>query len=163
MARERRGGPPRAVGRVIGDVTAPVLGKRGFVGADVVADWGAIIGDSLAAATAPEKMAFDRGGSGTLHIRVASGAAAAEIQHQEPKIIERINAHYGYRAVARLRILQGPLPRNPKRRLPLPAITADVERAIEETVAGVEDDELRQRLLALGRSIAARTARKGRL
>ncbi len=163
MATEKRGGPPRAMARIIGGVTRPVLGKRGFVGADIVADWATIVGADLASAAGPERMAFDRDGVATLHIRVASGAAASDIQHQEPQIVERINAHYGYRAVGRLRIVQGPLPRKPRRHPPLPPPDPAAAKVVEATVAGVEDDELRRKLQALGCSIAARAARKGRL
>jgi len=36
-----------------------------------------------------------------LEIRV-EGAAALELQHSEPRVIERINAHFGYAAIRRL-------------------------------------------------------------
>jgi len=34
------------------------------------------------------------------------GVRALEAQHREPAIIERVNAHYGYRAIARIRLSQ---------------------------------------------------------
>ena len=44
---------------------------------------------------------------GTLHLQVAPGLAL-EVQHREPVLVERINAFFGYRAVARLALKQGP-------------------------------------------------------
>ena len=56
----------------------------------------------------PEETASDRPGA-TLLLRVEP-ARALDIQYKGQQLIERINAHFGYRAVAELRILQAPLP-----------------------------------------------------
>ena len=45
-----------------------------------------------------------------MHLRVASGGLAMELQHFEPVLVERINAYFGYPAVARVKLIQGPLP-----------------------------------------------------
>lgn len=150
----RRGGAgPRAIAGDIARLTRPALGRRGFAQAGIIAEWPAVVGPVLAANTCPLKIVFPRGerGDGTLHLRVASGALATELQHLEPQLLERINGHFGYRAVARLAITQGPLPRRspPK---PPPAPLADAEE-VERRVAAVADPEVKEALARLGRFV----------
>src|SRR5512144_3159687 len=109
MKRSAGAGPHyglRALGETVDAVARPMLGRRGFAGGRVVAEWGSIVGEHLAARSLPERVTrpADGRGGGTLHVRVASGALAVELQHVEPVIIERINTYFGYRAVARLRL-----------------------------------------------------------
>ena len=53
----------------------------------------------------------------TLVVRVES-AFALEMQHLAPIVIERVNAHYGWRCVGRLVLKQGPVRRRPTRPAP---------------------------------------------
>ena len=39
-----------------------------------------------------------------------AGAAAIEVQHASPQLIERINTYFGHRAIRQLRLLQLHLP-----------------------------------------------------
>lgn len=157
--KRSRGGPgPRAIAGEVERLTRPALGKRGFAEAAVIAEWPSIVGSVLAARTCPLKIVFPRGqrGDGVLHLRVANGAFATELQHLEPQVLERVNGHFGYRAVARLALSQGPLPRQakPKPPAPPPADPAVVERA----VADVADPEVRQALARLGAFVLRRRA-----
>jgi hypothetical protein len=70
-------------------------------------------------------------------------------------MVERINSHFGYRAVARLRILQGPVPERvtPKKR-PGGPVTPETETKIAARVDGIRDPDLKAALQALGREIA---------
>ncbi len=47
------------------------------------------------------------GQGGVLTIKV-EGAMALELQHLAPQIIERLNSYYGYPAIGKLNIIQGP-------------------------------------------------------
>lgn len=95
-----------------------------------------------------------------LRIRVG-GAAALEIQHREPQIVERINGWFGYRAIDRLKLVQGPLPVRPSRPRPRP-LDVVTTREIDRKVEAVRDEELRAALASLGRAIACdRTKAKG--
>lgn len=153
----RRGGGARRAASVAGKVLGPALRRQGFAQSEIVSRWPEIVGTVLAACSVPERLAFpDRGNAeGTLHIRV-DGAFAIELQHLEPLVIEKINRFYGYRAVARLWITQGPLPRRrATARVPLRPLGEDEEREIEEAVAGTRNDDLKQALAALGRAVTA--------
>jgi hypothetical protein len=154
MADERRG-RTRAIGAELPRIAGPVLGKHGFGEAQLLQHWASIIGDKLAEGTMPEKLTFLRGErrDGTLHLVVASGLAP-EIQHREPVLLERINAFFGYRAVARLTLRQG-LPsrsRNRGPKLPRPLEGAEASE-LDRRVAEVPDPELRAALRRLGAAV----------
>ncbi|HEX7084835.1 MAG TPA: DUF721 domain-containing protein, partial [Vicinamibacterales bacterium] len=102
---------PRALGATLPKITKTVLEKRGRAYATLIAEWVNIVGPSLAAETLPEKLTLPPGANagGLLSVRV-TGAAAAELQHMAPQIIERINTYLGVRAVDRLKLIHAPLP-----------------------------------------------------
>ncbi len=153
----RRGGGTRRVASIAGKVLGPALRRQGFAQSEIISRWPEIVGPVLAACSVPEQLAFaDRtNAEGTLHIRV-DGAFAIELQHLEPLVIEKINRFYGYRAVARLWITQGPLPRRRGTvRAALRPLGEDEEREIAEVVAGTRNSDLKQALAALGRAVTA--------
>ncbi len=114
----------------------------------------------MARHTQPEKIVFSRDGvsGGTLHLRCDSGAFATEIQHLEPQIIERVNTFFGYKAVVRVKLIQGPLPKIKGEPAAQPArpLSADEAKNLSGTVANVDDDELREALERLGQSVMAK-------
>ncbi|HIJ61414.1 MAG TPA: DUF721 domain-containing protein [Rhodospirillaceae bacterium] len=150
--------------RAIGDMTTRLakrgLGSRGFTEAALVTEWPNIVGALLGARSLPLKIAFPPGDrvGGTLSVRVGSGGLAMEFQHLEPQILQKVNAFFGYGAVARLAITQGPVPRRtPPRAAPPPPPPLDGAAAadLQQRLAGIADDELRATLEALGRRLAA--------
>ena len=126
----------------------------------MVLQWAAVVGEELARLSAPVKLSFGTPGTkeagarvnGTLHLRVAPGTAI-EFQHLEPVIVERINTFFGYRAVARLALRQGPLPR--RAMAPKPPRTLSVPEAhrLKSSLELIVDPELREALERLGRAV----------
>ncbi|MFT6579829.1 MAG: hypothetical protein ACJAU6_000251 [Alphaproteobacteria bacterium] len=161
----RRGGGPRALAVNVPGITKKTFGKRGLAEGGLISDWARIVGPDLASSCQPERLAHpprERSG-GTLHIRV-HGGAATELQHLEPLILERINGHFGYRAVARLRLLHAPLTAfltDPpdESRDPAP-LNPDQQANLDTIVAQVDDPELRATLTRIGSAIMARSATK---
>lgn len=154
--REARG--PRPVGVAAGRVARPLIRRRGLAEAGVVADWPRIVGEETAAWTRPERLRVARGSGvagGVLHLRVASGRAP-ELQHREPILIERINAYFGYRAVARLKIVQGLDTPDTAPTPPPRPLSEGEQQAIDRQVEAIYDDGLRTSLAALGRALATR-------
>ena len=154
--RSRRGGAPRAMAQFVPELTAKALGKRGLAHANLIVDWPTVVGAEIAGVCQPEKLAFRRGerSQGVLHLRV-SGSAALELQHDAPRLIERINSYFGYKAVAEIRLVQV-APKAPpvrdqirKRRTPAPSEI----QALESTISHVDDDDLRETLGRLGTAI----------
>lgn len=140
----------RTVGLAVSKLGAPILGKRG--GGLLIrlkADWPAIVGAEWAAATWPTALGRDGG----LKLRTIS-AAALEVQHRAPLLIERINAYLGRPAVTRLRLVQGPLPLPPPARRPLvPTLAAAEAALIEVQLRDIADPELRGALARLGQAV----------
>jgi len=146
----------RTIGEVTGRIVAKPLGKRGFAAAGLAAGWPMIVGEALARGTLPLRVVFARGErtGGILHLRVASGALALQVQHLGPLLIERVNTHFGYAAVARLALTQGPVPRSPPpRRAPLPP-AGQVDAQLARRIEALPDQELRSALDSLGRRLA---------
>lgn len=140
-----------------GRVTRPVFGRHGFAEGALVTDWPAIVGAAIAHFTLPVRIRFPakERNDGTLIVKVASGAFALEMQHLEPLILEKINGYFGWNAVARLKLIQGPLPETAKRKPPPPEpppLPADSSAAI--SLSQVEDPDLREALARLGRRLA---------
>jgi hypothetical protein len=105
--------------------------------------------------SSPEKLGYTRQSNreATLRIRVAPGWAP-EFQHFEPLIIERVNSFFGYKAVARLQLIQAPVKKNtPPKRIPPTPLTDAEKQWIEASVAKVTDEELKQRLIAVGTAL----------
>ena len=90
--------------QMVPKLTRAALRNRGFHQASILTDWTDVVGVEMAAKSCPEKISRD----GVLTLRV-DGPIALEIQHREPQILERIATHFGYRAVSRISIRQGPL------------------------------------------------------
>jgi hypothetical protein len=90
----------------------------------------------------------------TLVVRVETGSAL-ELQHLAPIVIERVNAHFGWRCVSRLLLKQGPVaaPRL-ARHGPHPLDKA-AETAAETIVGSVVDEPLRLALTRLGARVLA--------
>lgn len=145
-----------AVATIVPRATKKALGAKGLAFGTLALDWAEIAGPDLGARTLPEKLAFPKGQrrDATLIVRAGS-AAALEVQHMQSVLLERINTHFGYSAVARIKIVQAPLPA-PKRKMvrAKPVGPARLE-GIAAAVAGIEDETLRENLRRLGEAIAA--------
>ena len=160
----------KAVGALVPGLTRKAFEKFGFSTATLLTDWANIVGADLARYTAPDRLKWPRakedadGEAGpqrqgaTLVLRVDLGRAI-DVQYKARQITERINAHFGYRAVAEIRIIQAPVEGA------LPPVAAEAARATpaktarrpfnrNETaplLAAVSDDGLRaalERMLA---------------
>ncbi len=148
-----RGHGFRAVGVAVSKLGGPIVGKRG--GALLVrlkTDWPAIVGTDWAAVSWPTAVARD----GCLKLRTTP-AAALELQHRAPLLIERVNVFLGRPAVTRLILVQGPLPlpASPSSSSPPPPLAHGEAAALDERVSNIDDPGLRTALARLGRAVIA--------
>lgn len=150
--------------RAASGLVRSVVGRHGFVAAGVLTDWPDIAGHRLAAESRPMRLQFPRGGraNGVLHLRVTAGFAL-EVQHMEPQLVERINRHFGYAAVSRIKISQGPVSvvASRRRRAAL-SVPAGADPAVAAMVAEVADPQLKAALTRLGTAIAADSQERDR-
>ncbi|MEL7465033.1 MAG: DUF721 domain-containing protein [Pseudomonadota bacterium] len=143
--------------------------KRGFAELRLLTEWRAVVGEALARVCRPVKVSYSRKGPGlgaTL-IVTAEGARAPEVDMQKERILEKVNAFYGYRAVSRLSIDQSRANMMQARL----ATTGMAEAAAgwsgpaakpaPRPVDGVEDEGLALALARLGANVTAK-ARKSK-
>lgn len=156
--RPERRGSLAALAVNVPAITRAAIGSRGFAEAGLVTHWPEIIGADLARGCQPDMLRFPKGerSDGTLTLRCI-GALALEIQHQSPYLIERINSYFGYRAIARLRLVQGSVRRRPQRTaLKLPSLSPTERAATEASLAELPDSEVKDALRRLGEAIRQR-------
>lgn len=147
---------PQRIGRHLSAVAGNALGKHGLAFGALLTDWASIVGSRLADQTTPLKLAFPHGSreGAVLHLRVSSPAALL-LQHEEPQVLERINAFFGWRAVTRLKLVHGGPALKPPPKAPRPKpLPPEVEAEIAARTAAVDDEELRAALARLGRAIS---------
>ena len=159
IKKQIRGGSPRALASSLSAVTKTVFGKRGFADGAIVKDWVTIAGEHLARHSLPEKISTprDKAAGGVLYLTIDSGGMATELQHLEPLLIERINGYFGFKAVDRLKITQGPLPKEDhKPAPPVRPLQKTEESDLAESLLEVDDPELKEALEALGRAVIGR-------
>lgn len=157
--------PPRRINRSVSitrplrAVTRPLIKKYGFSQPQIFHQWTEIVGETMAAMSCPMRMSQNRGskagyqGGASLTVRVA-GAAALELEHSAPQILERINMFYGYKAVTRLRLEQGPLPISRPKPKPFQRKLSVAEKeAVALSVQNIQNLDLRKSLENLGKAI----------
>ncbi len=176
-AKPAQGRPPRraqarAIGQVAGRILSPAFRRRGFAQTALIEQWAEIVGEELARYSLPEKISHPRGGEkdappagrsrfsrggedggGVLTLRV-DGPLAVEIQHATPQLLERINGFFGYRAISRIALKQGPLPRRHERRAKkLHPLAPEEEQALDAKLQAIGDERLAHALKRLGRGV----------
>ena len=132
------------------------LGGRGFAEAGLITEWAAIVGNDVARMSRPLQLAFRQGErkGGVLTI-ACGGAAALELQHLKPQILDRINSHFGYAAIAEIRFKQGSALARPKARSSRdsrPPSAAEIA-ATKAAVEALPEGEIKASLLRLGLAI----------
>jgi hypothetical protein len=133
------------------------LGGHGFAEAGLITEWTAVVGPDIARMGRPIQLAFPRGErkGGVLTI-ACSGAAAVELQHLKPQILDRVNTHFGYGAVSEIRFKQGEAPRraprSPESRKPTETETSAVADSVSSMPEGAVKDSLMRLGLAMRRN-----------
>lgn len=155
---------PVNIGDLVAKAVDPVLKRRAGMSAGLTAGWSGIVGEELAAHSQPLKIkwpkrareADDAFEPATLVI-AASGMWALRIQHQTGEIIGRVNAFFGYHAIARIAIEQksfADAAKKPAQNAP-PKLSADAVKRLEEMTSDIDDEDLRRSVKALGARIIA--------
>lgn len=157
----RRSGGFRRASEPARPVLDAVAGRHGFAQPDVLLRWAEIAGEALAPTCRPVKVRYgsNRQLGATLVVQ-ADGARAPEVEHLAPRIIERVNQFYGYRAIARVRIVQTGHAgfADPAASFAGPDFSpSDAEaRRASELTEGVKDEGLKAALTRLGANVLAR-------
>src|SRR5262245_10905999 len=98
----RHRGPMDRLDKHFLKLTQGVFARFGHAYAELLRHWPALAGSDLAGVSRPDRLRqAGRGGGSVLTLRVAPGHAVL-VQHDAPRLIERINSAFGYQAVERL-------------------------------------------------------------
>lgn len=144
------------------DLTKAAFARYGFAYGELLSQWMAIAGDEIGGACRPERITWPRQAGesqrrqgGTLILRAAPGRAL-ELHYEIPRLIERINAFYGYGAVGAIRVRQAPVAAGKAAPALRPAPDAPQIAALDTALAGIGDEALRAALRRLGAGALAR-------
>lgn len=139
--------------------------KRGFAVTRLLTQWAEVAGEDLSRITRPVKVGYGaREGLGATLTLLVSSAHAPLVQMQLPTLRDRVNACYGYAAIARIVLTQtapsgfaegqagfDPAPKAAKAAHPV------VKARAAEAAAGVQDDGLRAALERLAQNFLSRS------
>ena len=148
---------------LIRDSMQDAAASQGFATSLILTGWTEIAGPSIAEFTAPVRISYGRDGKGATLVLKVFGPRAQEVSMSVPRLIERINASYGYRAIDSIKITQvganpnasaGPTRQPLRRRKP----EAGELNRVESSIGDIKDEQLRRMLLELGRSLLGRPA-----
>lgn len=147
--------------------------SRGFAVARLLTHWPEIAGADLAPLCRPVKVSYAQQGLGATLTLLTSGAAAPLVQMQAERLRERVNAIYGYAAIARVRVTQSaaqglaPGLAEPQRPFDGPNIAphsaeamAKARQIVEGLTEGVADSGLKAALDRLATQVLMRQARR---
>ena len=144
---------PKQLGQFIEPLTRPLLKSKGLAGSRILTEWKQIVGESLAEHSLPEKLTFPPGKKtgGTLVISVESGFAT-QLQYMQPVLLEKLATYFGYKAVERITIAHTYVPAAPKEKPEL--LKGKLSKSSVSLTESVEDDELRQALASLAKTLS---------
>lgn len=157
----RSGSGLKPFARSLDQVRKQALGRLSPAEAGLHLEWASIVGQTLATKTQPRRLRFPRKierRDGVLTV-TCQPAFALELQHMLPLLIERLNAHFGYRAIAQVRIEQARILSKPagnrSKRNARPALPSAREPRPDELPSDIADEPL-ARALARLRSLSTR-------
>jgi hypothetical protein len=169
-ALARGAAAPRPIGANAAAALDPAARARGFATTALLSEWETIVGADLARFTMPDRVVWPkrreetnlpepakgrRDEGATLVLRV-EGPRAIEVQHRAGPILARVNAYFGYRAIAEMRILQAPVARKAP---PMSRPEAKIDPEALPQSAAIEDEGLRAALLRLAATTRAKLTR----
>lgn len=136
--------------------------SRGFAQSRLLTDWAEVVGPDIAAVARPVEVSYGRGGLGATLTLLTTGSQAPILDMQKEQLRTKVNAVYGYNAIARIRITQtaatgfaegrvafehAPAKTGPKRP------NSEMHQQASAVVSLVQDDTLREALERLGAHI----------
>lgn len=136
---------------------------RGFAVTRLLTHWPDIVGEQTASIARPVNVSYSKGGFGATLTVLTTGANAPMLQADLPKIRDKVNACYGYAAIARIRITQtaptgfhegrASFDHAPKK---APPQSPQITQAARQLSADARDDKLRSALETLAANVLSR-------
>ena len=135
---------------------------RGFSATRLLTHWTEIVGASVAAIARPLEVRHPRAGKsapeGATLTVLALGAAALRLEMEKERIRERVNACYGYNAIAKIKIKQaGPESFAEQAAARPPVTDPKPSDKVAPLTEGVSNTELRLALAALAANVLSKS------
>ncbi len=163
--RRRRGFEPAA--GLLKEQIRKAGETRGFAVTRLLTHWPEIAGAATAAITRPVKVGYGREGMGASLTLLVAAAHAPMVQMELPRLRERVNAVYGYGAIARIILTQTAATGFAEGQAQFvaqakvaPAVDAALHAAAVGVAAPIRDASLRQALEALAENVLSRRKAK---
>ncbi|KUF10993.1 DUF721 domain-containing protein [Pseudoponticoccus marisrubri] len=144
--------------------------SRGFAQSRVLTHWEEVAGAEIAAIARPVEVSYARGGFGATLTVLTTGANAPVLDMQREQLRDRINAVYGYNAIARIRVTQtaasgfaeGQVDFVHRKTPEQPAEPSpEVQARARDVADGVGDPTLRAALERLAANVISKQGRNG--
>ena len=140
---------------------------RGFSETRLLTHWSTFVGIGLAEKTYPVKISFASGGLGATLTILTTGPHALELEMLKHQIKDKVNAAYGYNAVARIKITQtaetgfefAKVDGNTEEQDSNTNLTVWNNVKASEQVEGVENRELREALAELEEKVLTKSTK----
>ncbi len=165
VAPRKKGVFARPLAEYVLEKLDPLVAKKGFGEASLLMQWREIVGARICDICAPERLQWPARARkpspdkpqepATLILRVEPGFGL-EVQHLAPTIIDRINAHLGWRCVSKVILRQQALARSGQKNAPRIAADPAARARAAVVVEEVADEPLRAALIRLGERALAR-------
>lgn len=152
----------RSIRAVAEKLARQTVGAKGAAVLGLSQEWKQIAGPTLSRLCWPAKVTKGRNGMNGTLVLFVRGAGAAELHAGRQQLIQRINAFYGFAAIAHVKMIQAPLPMQatkPEYAPPPPLPSQAIESAASK-IDGVADEELKQALARLSVALEQRNKRK---
>ena len=135
--------------------------SRGFAQSRLLTNWAEVAGEAAAAISRPVEVSYGRGGMGATLTLLTTGANAPVLEMQKEQLRARVNAVYGYNAIARVRVTQTAATGFSEGRVAFDhapkkaAVPSDpaLRARATQTAAPIGDQSLRDALARLGENI----------
>ncbi len=135
--------------------------SRGFAQSRLLTNWAEVAGEEAAAISRPVEVSYGRGGMGATLTLLTTGANAPVLEMQKEQLRAKVNAIYGYNAIARIRVTQTAATGFSEGRVafegaPKKAIAAPdpaLKAKATQTAAPIADESLRDALARLGENV----------
>lgn len=135
--------------------------SRGFAQSRLLTNWAEVAGEETAAISRPVEVSYGRGGMGATLTLLTTGANAPVLEMQKEQLRARVNAVYGYNAIARVRVTQTAATGFAEGRVAFQHAPAKAPKAPDpalrakaaQKAADIGDETLRDALARLGENI----------
>ena len=142
--------------------------KRGFSTSRILTTWPEIAGEEVADISRPVKVSYSGLGFGGTLTLLTTGPYAPIIEMRKEYLRERVNAVYGYNAIARIKVTQTsaisffngkPTFKNRSENEGESNPDSEITRESANIVDGIENDDFRKALETLGRNVLSTSRR----